>query len=232
MDYKVINGMKIYAPFSDAELVAFVEQKKKLLIALNAEKILFSEADFQTIVNSNIGYPDGFGAVIALRRKGCLNSIKVPGCELWLRVIEEFWASKTFYLIGASDGVIDATVQKLRRSFPQIQILGFRNGYFTGAEDKNQLIDRLKTFQPDVVFVAMGSPKQEQLMYDLSQVHSALYMGLGGSFDVYVGKVKRAPAWFVKHNLEWAYRLMRQPSRARRQLKLVPFMFRVLFNRI
>lgn len=232
MDYKVINGMKIYAPFSDAELVAFIEQKKKLLIALNAEKLLFSEADFRAIVNSNIGYPDGFGAVIALRRKGCLKSIKVPGCELWLRVIEEFWASKTFYLIGASDEVIDATVQKLRRSFPQIQILGFRNGYFTGAEDKNQLIDRLKTFQPDVVFVAMGSPKQEQLMYDLSQVHSALYMGLGGSFDVYVGKVKRAPAWFVKHNLEWAYRLMRQPSRARRQLKLVPFMFRVLFNRI
>ena len=78
----------------------------------------------------------------------------------------------------------------------------------------------------------MGSPKQELLMQEMQQHHPAIYQGLGGSFDVYVGNVERAPRWWVKNNLEWAYRLVKQPTRIKRQIHLVRFFFKILFNRI
>ena len=78
--------------------------------------------------------------------------------------------------------------------------------------------------KPNVVFVAMGAPKQELLMEEMSAVHSAIYQGLGGSFDVYTGNVKRAPKWWVEHNLEFAYRLIKQPSRIKRQIHLLRFL--------
>lgn len=76
-------------------------------------------------------------------------------------------------------------------------------------------------------FVAMGSPKQELLMEEMAERHKAVYQGLGGSFDVYTGNVKRAPQWWVRHNLEWAYRLVKEPVRIKRQIHLVRFLLRV-----
>ena len=78
----------------------------------------------------------------------------------------------------------------------------------------------------------MGSPKQELLMEEMSKLHTAIYQGLGGSFDVYIGKVERAPKWWVKHNLEWAYRLIKQPSRIKRQVHLVKFWSLVKFGKL
>ena len=82
------------------------------------------------------------------------------------------------------------------------------------------------------MFVAMGAPKQELLMEDMQKQHKALYQGLGGSFDVYIGRVKRAPQWWVRHHLEWAYRLVHQPSRIKRQIKLVKFAWWILQYRL
>ena len=87
-------------------------------------------------------------------------------------------------------------------------------------QEKNDLIQDIKTLKPDVVFVAMGSPKQELLMEEMQKLHQATYQGLGGSFDVYTGHVERAPQWWVKSNLEWAYRLIKQPSRIKKIEKL------------
>ena len=93
------------------------------------------------------------------------------------------------------------------------------------------LIKDLFRKKPDVVFVAMGSPKQELLMEEMQQKHAALYQGLGGSFDVYTGNVDRAPKWWVKNNLEWAYRLVKQPSRIKRQIHLVRFLYLLKMNK-
>ena len=78
----------------------------------------------------------------------------------------------------------------------------------------------------------MGSPKQELLMQEMQQYHPAIYQGLGGSFDVYVGNVERAPEWWLRNNLEWAYRLVKQPARIKRQIHLVKFLWLLLLNRI
>ena len=94
------------------------------------------------------------------------------------------------------------------------------------------MLEDIAEKQQDVVFVAMGSPKQELLMEEMLERHSAIYQGLGGSFDVYTGNVKRAPKWWVDHNLEFAYRLVKQPSRIKRQIHLVRFLLLVKLGKI
>ncbi|MBO7506503.1 MAG: WecB/TagA/CpsF family glycosyltransferase, partial [Paludibacteraceae bacterium] len=120
---------------------------------------------------------------------------------------------------------------KLRKDYPGINIVGYRNGYIKTDEERNALIADVAEKKPDVVFVAMGSPKQELLMMDMEAQHPAIYQGLGGSYDVYTGHVKRAPAWWQNHNLEWLYRLINQPSRIKRQIKLLEFVWNVKTGR-
>ena len=211
-------------------LLDYIEDKHNILIAVNAEKILNEDTKLHSIINKNIAYADGFGAVMALRKKG-LNAIKIPGAELWLDIVNRFCKNKSFYLLGASEEVIDKTVRKLKKEYPNIRILGYRNG-FLKEEDKEKLIKELKKIKPDVVFVAQGSPRQEFLMDELIKKHPALYMGLGGSFDVYSGLKQRAPEFFLKTNLEWLYRLSSEPTRFKRQLGLIKFFFYLILGRL
>lgn len=228
-----LNGVKVHPFASHDELLAYVSQKKGILVAINAEKILHATEQTRSIINRNIGYCDGIGAVMALKKRGYNDVIKIPGCELWLKIISmTFQQGKTFYLVGGKQEVIEETIKKLKVDFPGIQIANFRNGYIKTEEEKQALIDDIATKKPDVVFVAMGSPKQELLMEEISQRHPAIYQGLGGSFDVYTGNVKRAPKWWVDHNLEWAYRLVKEPSRIKRQIHLVRFLALVKLGKI
>ena len=121
---------------------------------------------------------------------------------------------------------------KLREKFPDINIAGYRNGYISSDEEKIALLDDIEEKRPDVVFVAMGSPKQELLMGEMMTRHKAIHQGLGGSFDVFTGHVKRAPKWWVDHNLEFAYRLVKQPSRIKRQIFLLKFYLLVKLGKI
>jgi UDP-N-acetyl-D-mannosaminouronate:lipid I N-acetyl-D-mannosaminouronosyltransferase len=232
MESRLTNNVRCFAPASRKELMDYAFEQPSILVAVNAEKILHATDESRSIINRNIGYPDGIGAVWALKKKGCSNVVKIPGCELWLDIVKEYHPTKSFYLLGGTDEVIQETVNRLRKEFSEINILNYRNGYLTSEEERKTLIADIADLQPDVVFVAMGSPKQELLMEEIYQLHPAVYQGLGGSFDVYTGKVKRAPQWWVKNNLEWAYRLVRQPSRIKRQIHLVRFFILLQFNRL
>ena len=230
MKSSLLNGVKTYAPNSREELMCYAMKHHKIMIAVNAEKILHATDNSRIIINRNLGYPDGIGAVWALRNKGVKNVIKIPGCELWLDIIKQNYKSKTFYLIGGKQEVLDQTVLNLKIEYSGIVILNYRNGYIKTEADELKLIEDIITHKPDVVFVAMGSPKQEVLMEKLHQKHKATYQGLGGSFDVYTGAVKRAPNWWVKNNLEWAFRLFKEPSRIKRQIHLIRFYILLKFN--
>lgn len=226
------NGVQVYAFSSFDEIINFAEERKGLLVAINAEKILHATDETRIIINRNIGYSDGIGAVMALKKHGA-KAVKIPGCELWLKIVERFAPKGSrFYLVGSKQEVIDETVSKLKKEFPGIHIVGYRNGYLKSEEEKSALLDDIADKKPDVVFVAMGSPKQELLMEEMKERHTAIYQGLGGSFDVYTGHVERAPKWWVDHNLEFAYRLVKQPSRIKRQIFLVKFLFLVKMGRI
>lgn len=231
MQFKVLNGVQTYAPNSREALIDYAQRGKKILVAVNAEKILHATDVSRSIINRNLGYPDGIGAVMALKQKGVQDVVKIPGCELWLDIIKNYYKEKTFYLVGGKEEIIQQTVKELKEQYQGIRILNFRNGYIKTDQEKQKLINDIVSKKPDVVFVALGSPKQELLMEEMQHKHAALYQGLGGSFDVFTGNVNRAPKWWVKNNLEWAYRLVKQPSRIKRQIHLVRFMYLLKMNK-
>ncbi|WKK86021.2 WecB/TagA/CpsF family glycosyltransferase [Marivirga arenosa] len=228
---EIINEYKIHAPQTRNELLEYIGNYKGILVAMNAEKILKKDNRLKNLINNNLGYPDGIGAVWALKKKG-LQTTKIAGAEFWLDIINKFHRKKSFYLVGASVEVIKQTVNKLQFEFPEIDIRGHRNGFIQTDEEKNDLIQDISKKKPDVVFVAMGTPKQEFLMEEMLSHNKSLYMGLGGSFDVYSGHKNRAPDFFINNWLEWLYRLLKEPTRYKRQLVLIKFFFLVMFNRI
>lgn len=227
-----MNGYKIY-PFKNRE--DFLDQLQEnlwgnILVALNAEKLVKEDQELRTLINNNIGYPDGIGVVMALKQKG-YDAIKIPGAEFWLDIIERFYQEKSFYLVGSKQHVIEKTVARLRKEYPGINIISYRNGYIE-EEEYSTLFEDIKKKAPDVVFVAMGSPKQEFVMQKMYDHHKALYMGLGGSFDIYSGEKQRAPIFFRKLGLEWSYRLFNEPSRIFRQTSLITFAYKLITNKL
>lgn len=228
-----LNGMKVFPFRSASELLAYVNQHKGILVAVNAEKVTKATDETRVVVNNNIGYADGAGVVVAMHKKGHPDAVRIAGCDLWLDIVKESYKEKTFYLIGGKQEVIDDTISKLQHEFEGISILGYRNGYIKTEEERAALIKDIADKKPDVVYVAMGSPLQEFLMADMMKVHPAIYQGLGGSFDVYTGRVKRAPLWWQKHNVEFLYRFLKQPQRYQREyyrLKFLAWMMRGKFK--
>lgn len=199
-----VNNRNIY-PFADKEqFLNQIQNFQGVLIAIGAEKLLNDDEKLIAIINSNIAYCDGFGAVYALKRKG-VTAAKIPGASFWLDIVAKFYKFKSFYILGAKEEVLNDTIKKLKTEFPGINIIGFRNGYY---ENEVEIFDEIISKKPDIVFTALGSPKQEFLMTKLQEEHKALYMGLGGSFDLYTGKAKPVPAWWNKtFKWEGLYRL-------------------------
>ena len=229
MESRLINKNRIYAFKGKDDFLDYIRDEKKILIAINAEKILKKDTRLREIINNNIGYPDGVGAVMALKQKE-LKAIKIPGSEFWLDIVARYQNEKSFYLIGSTQEIIDNTVRKLKAEYPNINILGYRDG-FINAKAKEEVKKNLQELKPDVVYVAQGTPRQEFLMDELIRLHPALYMGLGGSFDIYGGDKKRAPKIFLDLHLEWLYRLLKEPTRFGRQLVLIKFLFLLKIKR-
>lgn len=225
-----LRGVKVYPFTHPADLIEFADSRKGILVAINAEKIANANEQTLAIINSNIAYCDGAGAVAAARQKGA-EVEKIAGCELWLHIVERFHGKKSFYIIGATPEVHEATIEKLRALYPDIDIAGHRDGYLRTPAERQALIDDVAQKKPDVVFVAMGSPTQEILMADMLKRHKAIYQGLGGSYDVFTGKVKRAPKWWIDHKLEFAYRLIRQPKRIKRNLVYIKFLWWLMLKK-
>lgn len=226
-----LRGVKVY-PFSGVDqLLDYAHERKGILVATNAEKIMNADARTLPILNNNIAYCDGSGAVLAARQKGARDAVKIAGCELWLHIIAKYHDTHTFYIIGASPAVHRKTIDLLLERWPGLRIVGHRDGYLADDNERRTLIDDVARTRPDVVFVAMGSPKQELLMAEMLEKHRAIYQGLGGSFDVFTGNVKRAPKWWIDHNMEFAYRLIKQPRRITRNAKFVKYAWWLLWHR-
>lgn len=212
----MLGGIGVCPFGSDAELLDYVDHRKGILVAVNAEKIMNADDRLRAIINDNIGYCDGAGAVKGLKRKGAKRVARIPGCELWLKIIARHYKDGRFYFVGSTDEVVSGVVEKLRREFEGIDIVGWRNGFLADEEQREALIADIEAKAPDYVFVAMGSPRQEYLMAEMQQRHAAVYQGLGGSFDLYMGNFKRAPRLLQRMGCEWVWRFVAQPTRIKR----------------
>lgn len=226
-----INNKCVFA-ISDKD--AFLEEiinQKKILIAMNAKKVTYNDPEFIEMVNNNIAYPDGSWVVKALEQKG-FRSIKLAGHKLWLDIIQKTYQDKKIYIVGATVDVIEATVKKLKHNYPGINIVNYRDGYLSG-NDIIVLKKDLQEKKPDIVFVAMGFPRQDAFMQELYNEHPALYMGLGGSFNVFTGKVSSVPDWWTRiMKSEALYRTIIDPKKLRNTGYELKFLLRYYLNKL
>lgn len=203
-----------------------------MAIAINPEKVLKAQSDPQThdiLAQATIPFADGIGVVKALQKKTGKKCIRIAGCELWLDILQHSITHQSkVVLIGAKPKVIAQCNGILTDK--KVNVVAYQDGYFN---DEVVIFDLIQQTTPDIVIVALGSPKQEKLIAKLRETHSdSLYMGVGGSFDVLAGNVKRAPEIWQKMNLEWFYRLMSEPTRIKRQFQLLNFLKQYLTNKL
>jgi len=198
------------------------------LVAINAEKMLAIEenAEVKSLIDAaEFKYADGISVVRSVRKKyPGANVSRVAGADLWEQLMARAGQEGTpVFLIGGKPEVLAQTVQKLQRQW-NVNIVGSQDGYFN-ADDRQALFERVRDSGAKIVTVAMGSPRQEILMQDCRLVcPSALYMGVGGTYDVFTGHVKRAPKVWQNLGLEWLYRLLSQPTRIKRQIRLLRYL--------
>jgi N-acetylglucosaminyldiphosphoundecaprenol N-acetyl-beta-D-mannosaminyltransferase len=215
--------------------MAFLEEDRPHLAATpNPEIVQLARKDpefAQVLDQADLVIPDGVGVIYASKILGRPLKGRVPGIEfagaLMLRMAR---SGKRLYLLGAKPGVAEAAAEKLQRSYPGLVICGTHDGYF---KEDEPVIEAIKAARADVVFVCLGAPKQELWSARNGKAAGArLYIGLGGSLDVFAGQVKRAPKAFQRLGLEWFYRLCRQPSRIGRMAKLPLFLVSALGARV
>lgn len=230
-----INIDKVTFEGAEDRLLEFLQQDElKMVFTPNSELLVDAVKDpsFAEILNSgDLVIPDGIGVVISSRFYGTPLKEKVAGCELMGSLIEiAYTEKKSIYFLGGKEGVAEEASQKLAVKYPGINIAGYHNGYFNVDEEK-KIIDDIIDKGPDIIFVALGAPKQEKWIYRNRHKFTAkIAMGVGGSLDIIAGRVKRAPEFYQKTGLEWLYRLGKEPKRFFRMLKLPKFIILAFYD--
>ena len=180
---------------------------------------------------SDLVLPDGAGVVLASKILKKPLKQKVAGVDFADRLLGELAATgKSVYLLGSKPGVAELAAEKMMQKHPGLTVAGLRDGYF---KDEAPVIEAINAVKPDVLFVCLGAPKQERFMEaHREELQVRLMAGLGGSLDSFAGTVKRAPRWMIKCSLEWLYRLIKEPKRFKRMLRLPKFLWAVVCRRI
>lgn len=182
----------------------------------------------QVINNASMVTADGSGVVWASRQLGQPLAERVTGIDLVNSICQQS-AQKGWkiYILGSAPGVADQAAANIQAKYPGCNIIGTHHGYFDAKEEK-AVLAQIAASKPDVLFVALGAPKQEYwIVQHQPKLNIPVAMGIGGSMDVLSGNVKRAPQWMQKMSLEWLYRLIIQPTRFKRILALPKFMLAV-----
>lgn len=215
-----LRGIEILGYRNEKELVDELFDgagtRTGIMVAINAEKVVVSERNpalRRVIAEAEFCYADGISIVRSIRRKYGVQIDRIPGVELWQSMMRRAGELGTsVFVVGGRPAVLDVVQRRLRDEW-QVNVVGSRHGYFDAAE-RAALIDRIRRSGASIVTVALGSPKQELFMRECRQVHpDALYIGVGGTFDIVSGATKRAPEVFRRLQLEWFYRIASQPTR-------------------
>lgn len=180
----------------------------------------------EIILQADLVTADGAGVLLASRLNGAALPERVSGVDL-VEEISRLAAQRGYliYLFGAADGVAKLAAAELQKRHPGLTIVGVRNGYFTTDEEAG-IVREIAQARPDVLFVALGIPRQELFIRShFAELGVPVMIGVGGSFDVISGTLKRAPRWMQRAGLEWLYRFAQQPSRLPRLAALPQFVY-------
>ena len=213
--------------FTFDEALQYAE--KGQVVTINPEMILSARrnADFAEIINSaELVIPDGIGVQLGLKILGH-NVRRIAGIEFGRKLIDKF-ASQPTAFVGAKPEIITKAVENLKKEVPNLNAVYVQDGYF---KDDDRVLDELTAANPKLVLVALGSPKQEIFISKAKNLlPNALFIGLGGSFDVWSGVVERAPEIWQKLGLEWLYRTVKEPKRFKRMFPTLPLFVLKVFK--
>ena len=205
--------------------------KKTFVVTANSETFMISEKNEDVrkmlLDKETVMVPDGIGVLKAGKKIGYNIEERITGIDI-VNELLKFGneQKKSIYLFGSKQEVIDSMKIVIKEQYPNLKLVGTSNGYVT---DKDKVFDEIVKLEPDIVLVALGIPLQEMLIYKhLNRFKKGIFVGVGGSFDVMSGMKKRAPKIFIKLNLEWLYRIMKEPKRLKRFYDSnVKFLFRI-----
>lgn len=213
--------------------MALANKRQLKIITLNPEMIIISRTklEFQSAINSSdLIVPDGTGIVWGLKLRDIKDAERIPGIELAEKILDSAnKLEKKLAVFGGEQLVLDGAVGYFKKNYPNIEIVASINGY-EPKEKESEIAKELSSCNPDIVLVALGTPRQEIWINKYSNLFpKSIMIGIGGSLDVWSGKKQRAPIWMREKNLEWLHRVISEPKRTLRILKSLPlYVFLVL----
>lgn len=228
----LLLGCPVQAFSNEREVVShlknLVNQKSGgYSVAINAEKIQWynNSKQIKSIIdNAKLRVPDGSGALLGMKMLHKVTSIKVDLPVLTLRCADE--NGFRVFLLGASLKHNSKAQKNIKINYPGISAVEGVDGFYDSLET---VISQIQKFNPDVIMVAMGTPKQELVSTELhKKMPTKLFINCGGAVDIMSGYVKRAPKFYQNNHLEWFYRLIKNPSRYKRQIVLPKFLFQLI----
>lgn len=191
--------------------------KKTFVITANAETFMFAKKDKtmnEIILNkNNLVVADGISILMGAKKLKLEVPTKITGVEMMENLLINSKHNKV-YLLGSKKEVLMKLVDKINSIYPNVSLVGYHDGY---NYDETKVINEIIKTKPDFIFIALGIPKQEKLINKIiDKVNKGVFIGVGGSFDVISGVKKRAPKIIRKLNLEWLYRIIKEPKRIKR----------------
>lgn len=208
--------------------------QKTFIITANAEIAMYarSNEEYLKIAKSaDIIVPDGIGIIKGAKIQNKSIKERIPGIELMIDLIEHANSNnEKVYFYGAKEETLEKMISNLKEKYSSLNIVGYHHGYHDDSD--NKITDEIKSLRPDYIFVAKGCPLQDNWINKvIKEVNKGIFMGVGGSFDVISGNVKRAPKVWQDLNLEWLYRVLSDPKRINRYVSLPKFVLEVVKDR-
>lgn len=212
-----------------------LSDRTRLVATANAEMVMMANDDSELkeiLAGADLVVADGAGVVWAARHQGDIMPERVAGFDLVQELLKKSAQKKyKVFFLGAGIGVAEQAKTQAEIKYPGVNIVGVRDGYFKPDVEK-EIINEINELNPDLLLVALGVPRQEKwIKNNLEKLNVKVAIGVGGTFDVMAGNIKRAPLWMQKANLEWSYRLFLQPQRIFRMMSIPKFMFKIILGK-
>ncbi len=207
------------------------KESSSLIVTPNPEMLVDSsryDELKQALVEADLSIADGIGVIYGAKILNKPLKTRVTGVDLMTKILGYLSDNNgSYFLFGSKPTVAEKAALNINEKFVGITCAGTHHGYFKAA-DEADIISMINEAKPDVLFVGLGSPKQETWVYhNLDKLNSVVCMCIGGAIDVYSGNIQRAPKWISKIGFEWLYRAIKEPKRFKRLLKIPVFFVKI-----
>ena len=217
------------------DLIKKSNKSCQLIVAPNVEFIMAAQKDkdfFDILKSAKLATPDSVGVEIAAKLQKKPLKERIPGQAYFRKVLEVAEKEElTCYILGGKEDTPKRAVENIKKIYPNLKIVGYHEGFFE-KDSEEEVIKQINSLQPNILFVAMGAPRQEKWIYKhQKELKVDVAAGQGGTLDYEAGNIKRAPECIQKIGIEWLWRLILQPSRIKRMIVLPIYLLKIVFTK-